>query len=119
MVCITTNTTVTIQTPKRTATAGDDGAVNLSLDANWTTAFTRRGHLRPVSARELFTDQQTEAVRTHTLEMWSDPQTRQLAADARIQYRDQDNVLHTLNIVGVTAPIGGRTVTVSLLEAAS
>lgn len=117
--CIATNVTVTVQTPNRTATAGDDGAVNLALAANWTTGFTRRGHLRPVSAREVFADQQTEAVRTHTLELWSDPQTRQLSADARIQYRDQDNTLHTLNIVGITAPVGSRTVMVSLLEAAS
>ncbi len=109
----------TIEQPNRSATAGDDGLIDLTNDDNWTAYATMRGVLRPVSGREIFQEQQTDAIRSHTVEFWASSKTRQIGADYRLKYTDRDSVSHTLHVSAVIPSADGKFVTVSCLEDAA
>lgn len=113
---ISFNCQVTIKSPNRSATAGDDNQIDYSNSANWSTYAIRRAKVRQVSGREYFTEQQPGANRSHVVTMFADSKTRQMRADYRIEYTDRDSVAHVLYVVASTITDDGRYVQASCME---
>lgn len=91
---------VTLQRPK-TAIAGEDdfGTIDLTLDANWITAGSRRAEIKSQAGREFDTARQVRSDHTHKVTVRYDSLTRTIEPTWRIRFTDAGGQYRTFQVL--------------------